>query len=122
MDRAEQERLFQENIRIRELESARSNWWEVECSACDAHTTGAESTVEMWGYEHVMECPALKGDSRPVLAPYERLVNCGVPDEIARQIVAAIDAGDVDAAIDAVFQLIFDVAWRMVTSKPGADR
>lgn len=59
MDRTEQEKAFQDIIVTRQIPSARDNWWQGDCMLCDGYTTGAESVVQDWGYEHVLTCPAI---------------------------------------------------------------
>lgn len=43
-------------IYFREEIGARSpGWYCAECEVCDVYTTGAESVVEDWAYEHVFD-------------------------------------------------------------------
>lgn len=52
-ERSVQQWFFDQYITIeQDTDSVRDNWFEGTCT-CDAQTTGNESAVEQWGYEHV---------------------------------------------------------------------
>lgn len=45
-----------------------------------------------------------------VVTTRERLANAGLPDEITGRVIDAVERGDVDAALDAVVDIVFNLA------------